>query len=444
MIRCADGRRRAPLSRPAATVPCSVSWPARKHSVVAEPDTDTDLVNELLAAADAVVWSRGSTVAESELHPRRAARESSAPDRHVDHPVRTGRAVARSAGDRVHPAGVVRRHRRAGPRITRSRTGIRRRPGRRVPGRRVCQRGDAGVALHSCAGAGELLDLSMLEAQILGLTYLPGHVLRDAGTAVAGCPQAHRARNRPRQRRSGGRRMRHRAAMVRPVRDDRPPRLDRRGLAAVDHRAWPTKRPPRSTPWFDTQTVDDIRDLATAFRIPNAPVANGANITELEQFAAPEVRSSPIPRDGFSQPGPPYRMQPATLRRAATGAAARRAHRALPTVPASVCSATTIAGRCSRSAAVQRLTRAGHDHLLGRAELHAFPGDARGRGDPRRVDPQTGRHPADRRHSGHRGPVVGEVADLLGAEHQQEGPDARPADLGGPGPVAPLDRNRQT
>ncbi len=35
------------------------------------------------------------------------------------------------------------------------------------------------------------------------------------------------------------------------------------------------------------------------------------------------------------------------------------------------------------------------------------------------------RHPADRRHPDHRRPVVGEVADLLGPQHQQEGPDAR-------------------
>ena len=34
-----------------------------KHSVVADPDTDVDFVNALLADADAVVWSRGSPVA---------------------------------------------------------------------------------------------------------------------------------------------------------------------------------------------------------------------------------------------------------------------------------------------------------------------------------------------------------------------------------------------
>ena len=65
--------------------------------------------------------------------------------------------------------------------------------------------------------------------------------------------------------------------------------------------------------WVADQTVDEIRDLASAFRIPNAPVANGANIDSLDHFQA---RGSFVtnPRDGFRQPGPPYRMEPARLR----------------------------------------------------------------------------------------------------------------------------------
>src|SRR5262249_39631008 len=65
--------------------------------------------------------------------------------------------------------------------------------------------------------------------------------------------------------------------------------------------------------WVQNQTVDDIRDLATAFRIPNAPVANGANIADLDHFV--ERRSFVTnPRDGFVQPGHPYRTQPTALR----------------------------------------------------------------------------------------------------------------------------------
>lgn len=65
--------------------------------------------------------------------------------------------------------------------------------------------------------------------------------------------------------------------------------------------------------WFESNTVDEIRDLATAFRIPNAPVANGANIASLDHF---RERGSLVrnPGGGFQQPGHPYRMTPARLR----------------------------------------------------------------------------------------------------------------------------------
>ena len=54
-----------------------------KHSVVADPETDVDLVNALLADADAVVWSRGSALAEhSDVRPRRDPPRPSASDRH--------------------------------------------------------------------------------------------------------------------------------------------------------------------------------------------------------------------------------------------------------------------------------------------------------------------------------------------------------------------------
>src|SRR5262249_25063371 len=65
--------------------------------------------------------------------------------------------------------------------------------------------------------------------------------------------------------------------------------------------------------WVESNTVDDIRDLASAFRIPNAPVANGANVTSLDHFVerGSFVRS---PDDRFEQPGFPYRLRPAQLR----------------------------------------------------------------------------------------------------------------------------------
>jgi crotonobetainyl-CoA:carnitine CoA-transferase CaiB-like acyl-CoA transferase len=64
--------------------------------------------------------------------------------------------------------------------------------------------------------------------------------------------------------------------------------------------------------WVENNLVDEIQELATAFRIPNAPVANGANIASLEHF---QERGSFVRNPaGFHQPGHPYRMRPAQVR----------------------------------------------------------------------------------------------------------------------------------
>ena len=160
---------------------------------------------------------------------------------------------------------------------------------------------------------GELLDLSMLETQILGLTYYPvtyfqmlGRPWRDArkvtvpGVAQAkdglvdlGCGTAQQWFDL--------------CAMIgHPDWIDEESPLSITELAnenAEEIYAW-VAQPDRS---------HEIRDLATAFRIPNAPVANGANIADLDHFQ--ERRSFVAnPRDGFHQPDHPYRMQPALLR----------------------------------------------------------------------------------------------------------------------------------
>ncbi|MFN8028471.1 MAG: CoA transferase [Acidimicrobiia bacterium] len=64
--------------------------------------------------------------------------------------------------------------------------------------------------------------------------------------------------------------------------------------------------------WAATHTVAEIVDLAGAFRIPHAPVGNGATIPVTDHFVA---RGSLVtnPRDGFVQPGPPYRTTPNLL-----------------------------------------------------------------------------------------------------------------------------------
>ncbi len=231
-------------------------------------------------------------------------------------------------------------------------------------------------------GAGELLDLSMLEAHILGLTYYPvtyfqmlGRPWRDArkltipgiarakdGLVDVGCGTAQQWFDL--------------CAMV-----GRQDWIDEDSPLSITEMA--NEKAAEIYAWFESQDVDDIRDLATAFRIPNAPLANGANITEFEQFAH---RGTFVanPRDGFSQPGPPYRMRPATLvapqpapRLGEHTAHYRQSRRPVRQRPSPRQSPGAVA--------VRRFTRAGPDHLLGRAELHALPGDARGRRDPHRV-----------------------------------------------------------
>ncbi len=281
-----------------------------KHSVVAEPE-DAGLVNDLLAAADAVVWSRDSSMGES-FSPARIR---------ASHPHLLVTSIT--------PFGLE------GPWSDRPATeftlqawsggivGLGRGSADRAPVFVGGQVGDyLGGAYASAAtlvsrmrqletGAGELLDLSMLEVHILGLTYYPvtffqmlGRPWRDArkltvpgiarakdGLVDVGCGTAQQWFDL--------------CAMIGQqdwIDEDSPLSItEMANLKAAEIYAW-----------FENENADDIRDLATAFRIPNAPVANGANITELEQF---QHRGSFVanPRDGFSQPGHPYRLHPATL-----------------------------------------------------------------------------------------------------------------------------------
>ncbi|OBB93079.1 CaiB/BaiF CoA-transferase family protein [Mycobacterium sp. 852002-40037_SCH5390672] len=289
-----------------------------KHSVVADPasDDDTDLVNRLLASADAVIWSAGSKV--------------------VEHPAFTPRAIL---GRHPHltvtsitPFGLE------GPWRDRAATeftlqawsggivGLGRGEQERPPVFVGGQVGEYLAGVYASAatlasrwrridgGAGELLDLSMLETQILCLTYYPVSYFDVLG---------------------------------RPWRDTRRPTIPgvaqaKDGLvdlgcgtaqqwfdlcAMVGHPEWIDEQSPLSITeqanihaeeilaWLASTQVDEIRDLASAFRIPNAPVATGANVTSFDQFVERDsfVRN---PRDGFQQPSHPYRMRPAQLRRA--------------------------------------------------------------------------------------------------------------------------------
>ncbi|WP_292976017.1 CoA transferase [Mycobacterium sp.] len=282
-----------------------------KHGVVADPATDADFVDELLAGADAVVWSHGSALAES-FTPAKL-RET---HRHLIVTSITPFGLEGPWSDlpateftlQAWSGGIV---------------GLGRGSADRAPVFVGGQVGDflsgafASAATltsrirQSKTGAGELLDLSMLEAHILGLTYYPvtffqmlGRPWRDArkltvpgiasakdGLVDVGCGTAQQWFDL--------------CAMI-----GRQDWIDEDSPLSITEMA--NEKAADIYAWFEGQNADDIRELATAFRIPNAPVANGATIVGLEHF---RHRGSFVanPRDGFAQPGPPYRMNPATL-----------------------------------------------------------------------------------------------------------------------------------
>lgn len=283
-----------------------------KHSVVADPAgrDDAELVDRLLAAADAVVWSAGSKVADSQDFTPAAIRRR--------HPHLTVLSIT--------PFGLE------GPWRDRAATeftlqawsggivGLGRGEPDRAPvfvGGQVGEYlagvyGSAALLATRYGGTGQLLDLSMLEAQILGLTYYPvtyfemlGRPWRDArrvtvpgvarakdGLVDVGCGTAQQWFDL--------------CAMV-----GHPEWIDEASPLTITEQA--TLHADEIYEWFETNTVADILELATAFRIPNAPVANGANMAALDHF---RERGSFIrnPRDGFLQPAHPYRMRPARLR----------------------------------------------------------------------------------------------------------------------------------
>ncbi|HEY6428534.1 MAG TPA: CoA transferase, partial [Acidimicrobiales bacterium] len=59
-------------------------------------------------------------------------------------------------------------------------------------------------------------------------------------------------------------------------------------------------------------SVDEVLDLTSAFRIPNAPIADGANVTTFEHFRTRRSFAA-NPRDGAANPRPPYRLGSARL-----------------------------------------------------------------------------------------------------------------------------------
>ncbi|MGO4443940.1 CoA transferase [Mycobacterium sp. 2YAF39] len=281
-----------------------------KHSVVVDPDADIDYVNALLDGADAVVWSRGSTVAEHAVLTPAAILSA--------HPHLTVTSITPFGLDGPwsdRPATEFTLQAWSGGIVGLGRGSADRAPvyvGGQVGEYLAGAYASAATLASRLRGGAELVDVSMLETQILGLTYYPvayyemlGRPWRDARRLTV--PGIARAKD----------------GLIDIGCGTAQQWFDL--CAMTGHQDWIDEESPLSITqqanekadelygWVESQTVDEIRDLATAFRIPNAPVANGANIVGLDQF---EERGSftANPRDGFDQPGHPYRTTPAVLR----------------------------------------------------------------------------------------------------------------------------------
>ena len=283
-----------------------------KHSVVADPGDagDIALVNDLLAAADAVVWSRGSAVADRDAFMPAALLRS-----HPHLIVTSITPFGLKGPWRDRPATEFTLQAWSGGIVGLGRGSPDRAPvfvGGQVGEYLAGAYASAATLASRLRGGGELLDLSMLEVQILGLTYFPvtyfqmlGRPWRDARKVTV--PGVAKAKD----------------GLVDLGCGTAQQWFDL--CAMTGHQEWIDEDSPLSITeqanekaeeiyaWVRSQTTQEIRDLATAFRIPNAPVANGANIADLDHF---QERRSLIanPRNGFRQPGHPYRTQPTLLR----------------------------------------------------------------------------------------------------------------------------------
>lgn len=284
-----------------------------KQSVIVDPDDGDDLarVRTLLEQADAVVWSRGSRLAEC---------RSLAPD-----------AIRREAPNltvtTITPFGLE------GPWCDRAATeftlqawsggivGLGRGSQDRAP---VAVGGQVGEwltgtqaaigtmvsrtrALHG--GRGELVDVSMLETLVLCLTYYPVTYLDMVGRPF----------------RSG-------RSIVTPGVETTSDGLVGLGVGTgqqwldfcvmVEHPEWMEDRrlfanrghlKPDIAEWTAKRTTAEILEIAGGFRIPHAPIGNGATIPVTEHF---EARRSIVEnrRGGFVEPDRPYRFDPPLLR----------------------------------------------------------------------------------------------------------------------------------
>ena len=272
-----------------------------KQSVVASPD-DLGPVHEMLEQADAVVWSAGSPLADDPALSPTAMQNS--------HPHLTVTAIS--------PFGLE------GPWSDRAATeftlqawsggvvGL----GRGAPDRPpVFVGGQIGewltgtyAAIGTLASPPGLVDVSMLETLVLCLTYYPVSFADMVGRPF----------------RSG-------RSLITPGVETTSDGLVGVGVGTgqqwldfcvmVDHPEWMEDRSlfanrahlaPEIAEWMAQRTTAEVLDLATALRIPHAPIGNGATVPTNEHVAARgSLRTNA--GGGFVEPDHPCRFDPPLL-----------------------------------------------------------------------------------------------------------------------------------
>ncbi|HEX4018805.1 MAG TPA: CoA transferase [Frankiaceae bacterium] len=277
--------------------------------VAGDGGVDVDGVTPLLQAADVVVWSQGSRLAR---HPSLA-------------PSAIRRAHPHLTVTAITPFGLD------GPWSGRAATeftlqawsggivGLGRGSPDRPPvfvGGRVGEwlsgvYAAIGTLASRASGPGDLVDVSMLEVLAMCLTYYPVSFSDIAGRPYRSVrsvptPGVETATDGFVGLGTGtGQQWADFCVMVgHPEWAENPSlRTDRKPVAEAIHQ------------WMAEHSIAEVMELAAAFRIPCAPVGNGASIPQAEHF---RLRESFVanPRDGFLQPNHPYRFTPPLLRAA--------------------------------------------------------------------------------------------------------------------------------
>ena len=165
------------------------------------------------------------------------------------------------------------------------------------------------AALRRGSPDGELVDVSILEASATGLTYQPVTFHDQLGRPMrkkrfVPTPGVGAARDGLVGLGCGtGQQWLDFCVMVgHPEWMDDPKLFLERSALAPDIDGWIAER-----------TVDEVQAEASSYRIPNAPIVNGASACEVDAFRA---RGAFVtnPRDGAANPAPPYRLSSAELR----------------------------------------------------------------------------------------------------------------------------------